>query len=418
MARRLTRATTIAAGVLGTSAAVVVGGIALGGAASQVVERRRNRVHRRGPYVASARGAELHRSLTVVDLHADSLLWGRDLRRRATYGHLDVPRLLDGGVALVALAASTQVPRRVNLERNDDRSDDVTLIALSQHWPRATWRSRLARALHLAHRLRAMAADSAGRLSVVESRADLESYLARRASDRAITAAFLAIEGAQALDGDIDNLDVLFRAGYRMLSPAHFFDTTYGGSAHGVVKGGLTEAGRDLLSRMEAMGMVMDVAHASSATIDDVLSLAARPVVASHTGVRVAAPSIRNLPDDQVRGIAATGGLVGIGFWPVACGGEDVGAIVRSIVAAIELAGVDHVGLGSDFDGAVATPFDASGMPLLTDALLAEGLAEAEIAAVMGGNAVRVLTAALPPVQTSGAMSAAARAAPSDSTGR
>ena len=397
MARRLTRATTIAAGVLGTSAAFAMGGIALGGAAAQLVERRRNRVHRRGPYVASPRAIEVHRSLTVVDLHADSLLWGRDLGRRAGYGHVDVPRLVEGGVALVGFAASTQVPRRVNLERNDDRTDDVTLIAVSQRWPRATWGSRLARALHLAGRLREMAADSAGRLTLIESRTDLEAYLARRTLDPAITAGFLAIEGAQALDGEIDNLDVLFRAGYRMLSPAHFFDTAYGGSAHGLVKGGLTDAGRELLSRMESSGMVMDVAHASSATIDDVLSLAARPVVASHTGVRAAAPGIRNLPDDQVRGIAATGGLVGIGFWPVACGGEDVSAIARSIGAAIELAGIDHVGLGSDFDGAVPTPFDATGMPLLTEALLADGLSEADIAAVMGGNAVRVLAGALPP---------------------
>jgi microsomal dipeptidase-like Zn-dependent dipeptidase len=396
VARRLTRATTIAAGVLGTSAAVVVGGIALGGSAAGIVERRRNRVHRRGPYRASARAVELHRSLTVVDLHADSLLWGRDLRRRAGYGHVDVPRLVEGGVALIGLAASTQVPRRVNLERNDDRTDDVTLLAVSQRWPRATWGSRLARALHLALRLRAMAADSAGRLSVVESRAELEAYLARRALDPSITAAFLAIEGAQALDDDLDNLDILARAGYRMLSPAHFFDTPYGGSAHGVVQGGLTELGRDLLSRAEAAGVVMDVAHASSATIDDVLSVAVRPVVASHTGVRAAVPGVRNLPDDQVRGIAATGGLVGIGFWPVACGGDDAAAIARSVVSAIELAGVDHVGLGSDFDGAVPTPFDASGMPLLTEALLAEGLSDTDIAAVMGGNAVRILAATLP----------------------
>jgi microsomal dipeptidase-like Zn-dependent dipeptidase len=373
-----------------------VGGIALGGSAAGIVERRRNRVHRRGPYRASARAVELHRSLTVVDLHADSLLWGRDLRRRAGYGHVDVPRLVEGGVALIGLAASTQVPRRVNLERNDDRTDDVTLLAVSQRWPRATWGSRLARALHLALRLRAMAADSAGRLSVVESRAELEAYLARRALDPSITAAFLAIEGAQALDDDLDNLDILARAGYRMLSPAHFFDTPYGGSAHGVVQGGLTELGRDLLSRAEAAGVVMDVAHASSATIDDVLSVAVRPVVASHTGVRAAVPGVRNLPDDQVRGIAATGGLVGIGFWPVACGGDDAAAIARSVVSAIELAGVDHVALGSDFDGAVPTPFDASGMPLLTEALLAEGLSDTDIAAVMGGNGVRILAETLP----------------------
>ena len=393
---RLTRAAAIAAGTIASLAAALAGAAALGGAVSGVVERRRNRVLQPRPYRALPRAVELHRSLTVVDLHADLLLWGRDLRRRASYGHVDVPRLIEGGVAIVGMAASTKVPRRANLERNDDRTDDVTLLALAQRWPRATWGSTLARALHLARRLRSMAADSAAALTLIESRDDLESYLARRAIDPRITGAFLAIEGAQVLEGDLANLKVLTAAGYRMLSPAHFFDTDYGGSAHGVVKGGLTAPGRDLLSQMEATGVIMDLAHASSATIDDVLSLAARPVVASHTGVRAAAPGIRNLPDDQVRGIAATGGLVGIGFWPVASGGDDATAIAHSIVAAVELAGVEHVGLGSDFDGAVPTPFDATGMPLLTEALLAEGLSDADIAAVMGGNAVRLLAACLP----------------------
>jgi membrane dipeptidase len=341
---------------------------------------------------------ELHRSLTVVDLHADSLLWGRDLRRRAGYGHVDVPRLVEGGIALVGLAASTKVPRRVNLERNDDATDNVTLIALALRWPRRTWGSLLERSLFLADRLRSMAAASNGQLTLIESRRDLDAYLTRRANDPAITAAFLAIEGAHALDRDLNNLERLVGAGYRMLSPTHFFDTDFAGSAHGVVQGGLTDVGGELLSRVESSGMVLDVSHASSATIDDVLSLASRPVVASHTGVRAAVPGIRNLPDDQVRGIAATDGLVGIGFWPVACGGRDATSIARSVMAAIELAGVDHVGIGSDFDGAVPTPFDATGMPLVTEALLAEGLSDEDIAAVMGGNAVRVLAGSLPAV--------------------
>ena len=396
MARRLTRATTIAAGALGASAAVVVGGLALTRIATPVGERALNRVHRRGPDRATPRAVELHRSLTVVDLHADSLLWGRDLRRRASYGHLDIPRLIDGGVALVGLSAATQVPLGANMDRNDERPDLVTLLALSQRWPRATWGSRLARALHLAFRLREMAAESAGRLTLIETRHDLEAYLARRSTDPSITAAFLSVEGAQALDGDVASIDILAAAGFRMIAPSHLLDTVYGGSAHGAVKGGLSEVGRELLSRTASAGVLVDLAHASSATIDDVLGLAARPVVASHTGVRAAVPGIRNLSDDQVRAIAATGGLVGIGFWPVACGGDDVRAIARSVVRALELAGIDHIAIGSDFDGAVSTPFDASGMPLLTEALLAEGLSDADIGAVMGGNAVRLLTAALP----------------------
>ena len=158
------------------------------------------------------------------------------------------------------------------------------------------------------------------------------------------------------------------------MSPSHFFDNAFGGSAHGLEKGGLTDAGREMLRRMEARGMLVDVAHASAATIDDVLAMAARPVVASHTGVRGVADNARNLSDDHLRGIAATGGLVGIGFWPTACGGEDVASIARSIRYAVDVAGVEHVGLGSDFDGAVPTPFDATGLVQLTDALLEAGL--------------------------------------------
>jgi microsomal dipeptidase-like Zn-dependent dipeptidase len=396
VARPLNRAAATAAAALAKGAAAVVGIAGAGSLAASAVERRRNRVHHRGPYRASGRAADLHRTLTVVDLHVDSLLWGRDLLRRSNVGHVDVPRLIEGGVALSGLAASTQVPHGINLERNDDQSDDVTLLALAMRWPRSTWGSRTARAVHFATRLRSMAEASGGRLSLIETRHQLEAYLARRAHDPAITAAFLTIEGAHALDGDLDNIDVLARVGYRMLSPTHFFDTPFGGSAHGIVKGGLTDLGRELLSRVEAWGMVFDVSHASSATIDDVLSLASRPVVASHTGVRTAVPGTRNLPDDQVRGIAATGGVVGIGFWPIACGGRDATSIARSIVAAIDLGGIEHVGLGSDFDGAVPTPFDATGMPLLTEALLAEGLSDDDIAAVMGGNAIRVLTGSLP----------------------
>jgi microsomal dipeptidase-like Zn-dependent dipeptidase len=142
--------------------------------------------------------------------------------------------------------------------------------------------------------------------------------------------------------------------------------------------------------------MIVDVAHASSRTIDDILSIATRPVVASHTGVRASFDSVRNLADEHVRGIAAMGGLIGIGFWPTATGGRDVAAIVRAIRVAVELAGFDHVGLGSDFDGAVPVPFDSTGIVLLTDALLVEGFADDEIAAIMGGNALRVLSTSLP----------------------
>jgi len=142
--------------------------------------------------------------------------------------------------------------------------------------------------------------------------------------------------------------------------------------------------------------MVLDLAHASPATIDDALAVAARPVVVSHTGVRGVADNIRNLTDEQMRGVAATRGVIGIGFWPTACGGDDAAAIVRSIRYAVSIAGVDHVGLGSDFDGAVSVPFDATGMVQVTDALLDDGFSATSIGLIMGGNVLRLLRATLP----------------------
>ena len=347
-------------------------------------------------YPATERARALHETLGIVDLHADSLLWGRDLLVRADRGHVDVPRLIEGNVAVQVFAASTKSPRHLNIERNDDRTDDVILLALGSGWPPRTWRSLLARALYLAARADAMAARSAGRLTIIRSGADLAAHLASRGPNWPVTAGLLAIEGAHALDDDPANVEVVADAGYRMMSPSHFFDNAFGGSAHGIEKGGLTPAGREMIERMEARGMLVDVAHASAATVSDVLAMSTRPVVASHTGARGIADNARNLSDEHLRGIAASGGLVGMGFWPTASGGSDTAAIVRSIRYAVDVAGVEHVGLGSDFDGGVPVPFDATGMIRITEGLLDAGLDDASIAKVMGGNALRLFAEALP----------------------
>jgi microsomal dipeptidase-like Zn-dependent dipeptidase len=350
----------------------------------------------RPPYHASDRARALHERLWIADLHADSLLWGRDLLARSDRGQVDVPRLIEGNVALQVLAVTTKSPRHLNIERNDDRSDDVLLLALALGWPPATWRRLLPRALHLAARADAMAARSDGRLSVIRTTADLAAYEVARRDRPAMTAALLSIEGAHALDDDPANVEVVADAGFRMMSPSHFFDTVFGGSAHGVVKGGLTDRGREMVHRMEARGMLVDVAHASAATVDDILAMAGRPVVASHTGLRGVCDNARNLTDAHVRGIAATGGVVGVGFWPTACGGEDVDAIVRSIRYAVDVGGIEHVALGSDFDGAVPEPFDATGLVLVTEALLDAGFADDDIPRIMGGNVRRLLADVLP----------------------
>ena len=104
----------------------------------------------------------------------------------------------------------------------------------------------------------------------------------------------------------------------------------------------------------------------------------------------------RNLSDEQLKGIAANGGLVGIGFWYTAVCGRDTAAIVKAIKYTADLIGIDHVALGSDFDGAVPTPFDASGFVKLTEALLAAGFSRDDIGKVMGGNEIRFLLENLP----------------------
>jgi microsomal dipeptidase-like Zn-dependent dipeptidase len=191
-------------------------------------------------------------------------------------------------------------------------------------------------------------------------------------------------------------VDTLFDAGFRMIAPTHFFDTDWAGSAHGVTKGGLTAKGRALVRRLEERRILLDLAHASPRTIAEALAMATRPVVVSHAGVKGTCNNPRNLSDAELRGVAATGGVVGIGFWDTAVCGGDPAAVARSIRYAVTVAGIDHVGLGSDWDGAVTVPFDAASLVELTDALLAAGLPETEVAQVMGGNAVRLLSSALP----------------------
>ena len=386
------KAAALVAGGLGAAALARLGGRAVVARS----ERRLNPIGSPPPYRPSDRAREIHARSTVVDLHADSLLWGRDLLVRGHRGHVDLPRLVEGGTAIQVFAVTTKVPRNLNIERNDDRSDDILLVAIARGWPPPTWRSLLARAEHQAGRLQGFADRSSGRLALIRSRADLETFLARRVADPGIVGGILAIEGAHALDGDPANLDRLVAAGYRMVAPTHFFDNDFAGSAHGVEGGGLTPIGRELIGRLEGASVIVDLAHASSRTIDDVLSMATRPVVASHTGVRGTADNGRNLSDEQLRGIAATGGMVGIGFWPTATGGEDAASIGRAIAYAAGVIGVEHVGLGSDFDGAVPVPFDASGLALVTEALLAQGFDEAAIGRIMGGNAIYLLRQCLP----------------------
>ena len=147
---------------------------------------------------------------------------------------------------------------------------------------------------------------------------------------------------------------------------------------------------------MEDLGILVDLAHASPSLVDDVLSRTTRPVMVSHTGVRGTCDNRRNLDDDRLAAIAATGGVVGIGLWETAVCGTKPADWARAVRYAVDVAGADHVALGSDWDGAVATMVDASQTVHLTQALLDQGFSDVEVKKIMGGNVIRVLLATLP----------------------
>jgi len=360
-----------------------------------IVERRFNRTLHPSPYQPSAQAQALHRTLTVADLHADSLLWGRNLVRRSGHGHIDLPRLADGNVSIQAFTVVTTSPRGLNIYQNSDSTDLIRYIAILEGWPPRTWGSSKQRALYQATRLQKFADRSKGALVVVRSRSDLQKFLTTRGSTHAV-AGFLGTEGAQPLEGRLENLDDLYAAGFRMMAPTHFTDTAIAGAAAGMKKGGLTDLGRQWVRAMESHRMLIDLAHASPATLRDVTAMATRPLIVSHTGVKGTCNNPRNLSDDELRAVARTNGVIGVGLWDTATCGSDARATARAIHYAVNIVGPDHVALGSDFDGGVTTPFDSSGWALLTDALLQEGISEQDIHKIMGENVVRVLLETLP----------------------
>ena len=359
-----------------------------------IVENRNNKLLHHPPYKASAAAEALHKRLIIADLHADSLLWKRNLLERGSRGHVDIPRLAEGNVAIQAFTLVTTSPRNLNIYKNSDDTDLIRYLAIAQGWPPRTWNSPKQRALYEAAKLHRFAEKSHGQLVVIESRSDLLHYLATHTPGQ--VAGFLGAEGAQPLEGRLQNLDDLCAAGIRMMAPTHFTDTAIGGSSAGMTKGGLTALGREWVRQMEARHMIIDLAHASPATVRDVTALATRPLLVSHTGVRGTCNNPRNLSDDELRAVAKTGGVIGIGLWETATCGNDARAAARAIRYAVNIIGVDHVALGSDFDGSTTMPFDSSGWVLLTDELLQEGFSEQDIRKIMGGNVVRVLKFDLP----------------------
>lgn len=376
-------------------AAAVLIAVALAGPLVRFADTHLNGTTRPSSTEVSKRAAELHSRLWVADLHCDALLWDRGLLVRSTRGHVDLPRLRDGRVSLQVFSMPTAYPLFANYHRTPPGPDILGLVAFAHRWPRTAWTSPCERALTEARLLHDAARDSHGDLVVVTGARQLTAHV--RGDTSSSVAAILSIEGLHIARNDLHSIDHLFVAGVRVFGLAHMSDNTVAGSAHGWRKYGLTDFGRRAVAHIDSLGGIVDLAHASEATIDDVLAMPAVCVMVTHTGVDGTCPGERNLSDDQLERIAARGGIIGIGFWRGATCGDDVASIVRAMRHAVDVAGIDAVALGSDFDGAVRTPFDAAGLAQLTDGLLAAGFDADEVARIMGLNVLEFFLRSLPP---------------------
>ncbi|MFT3924396.1 MAG: membrane dipeptidase [Myxococcales bacterium] len=482
-----------------------------------------DRIETRDPIPPAKTYVDAHNAApTVMDMHADSLAApdeGTYLERLLTNpdrdGHVDVPRLIKGNVALQVFAATSKasldtladaVPgltdpfvddagvahSRYGFERdpNVPEYDDLAAPYARSYadapywmprdvgtyffrmagqpcrtwyedgnWPAETWgptppcpdfdpaRTYIERLLVMARRLKA-ADDADARLFMVRSRAELNAFLALRSVNRGIVAALLSSEGiyfrsdASTSAGQARlraTFDELFDAGFRMFSLTHFMDNDHGGSSTGMGNArsedgrGLSPAGKLFAELSLGRGAVLDVAHASHATVADLAQLARsyqKPLVFSHGGLRDipgvdgACVNPRNLDAAQIADIASTGGVVGIGYAEEFVCDTAPSAWARAVRHAVDaidaaqvrlhknpanpvLRGVDHVGLGSDYDGGIKPYTDVANLNQYTRALMCSQtwyspncldrpFTQAEVNKILGANTLRVLQATLP----------------------
>lgn len=385
----------------------------------------------------------------LVDLHSDTLLWGVNPWRKRASGHVDVPRLLDARVGLQVFGGPTWTPLPMkNREQalcvsceSIDQSDALFPEQWLDRLRRRKSSLRRRRAFRLAERFNQMLlADKEPRLRPIFRAADLDGLRAMARPDaRDPLGVMLSLEGVHWIAADdpadaiFDEIACLRAAGFRMMAPTHRFANGLGGSSEDCSgRIGLTPAGKAMVSACFDLNVAVDLAHASPAMIRDAAGLALnayggpKPLIVSHAGIRASNRAARNLRDADIRAIASTGGLVGVGLWMEAIGFEaddPYDVKLSKVVEAFEgaLAALEqeefeeemidrygrydpyeHIALGSDFDGATHTPFDVTGLSWLLAELLTRLRANGaplvpldKLPLIAGGNAIRVLKASL-----------------------
>ncbi|ONI69029.1 membrane dipeptidase [Kribbella sp. ALI-6-A] len=333
---------------------------------------------------------ELHHNAVVADAHNDLLMlvarrpkevWGSYFRDRW------IPQLRDGGIDVQVL------PVFIDDEFRPEGSLRETL-----------------RMIEAAHQIAEANADE---VALCRSGAEIEA-----ATAAGKIALVLALEGCPQIDTDVELFHTLHRLGVRVISFTHFGRSALAdGSGEDAAGSRLTKAGVEAVGLLEELGVLIDVSHVGRGGVEHILELATKPLIATHSSAYALRPHHRNLTDDQLRAIAATGGVVCVNFFAGFLT-EDEKPTIQHLADHVEhlvaVAGEDHVGLGSDFvaevfgekipacdlpviieglDAQVYVPGleGPAGMPLVTDALVERGLSEAVVRKVLGANLVRVL---------------------------
>lgn len=306
-----------------------------------------------------------------VDAHCDTLSvleeQNRRLGQRSSTGHVDLPRLLEGGIGVQFFAAFVNPSYREN--------SLIKCLELLDVFYRE-----------------------------LEECPHLELILNRRDVDRLVkpgrVAAVLSVEGGESLNGSLGVLRTLYRLGVRSLTLTWNYRNELGDGVLEDGPGGLTEFGVAVVKEMNRLGMLVDASHLSEGAFWDVLSVSSYPVIVSHANCRSLCDHPRNLTDDQIRALAGRGGVLGLSFVPEFVGGKEAGLekFLDHVDHVVSLVGVDHVGLGSDFDGTASTVLelqDASKLPLVRRGLIERGYSKEEIVKIMGKNILQLISRVL-----------------------
>jgi membrane dipeptidase len=370
---------------------------------------------------AASDPAAVHRRAIAIDMHADTVQFivdeGADINLRVATTQLDAPRMRDGG--LDAQFFSIWVEPQVygfKGERAVARADEQIAA------------------------IRALAAEHPETWTLATTAADI-----RRAAGEGKLAALMGLEGGYAIDEKLESVERYYRMGVRYMSPTWTFSLSWAGSSGDStgVSLGLNDFGRKVIREMNRLGMMVDVSHVSDKAFWDIVETSSKPIIATHSNCRAITNVARNLTDDQIRAVAKTGGVVCVVFYPGfvepgwmarknvldheisplvreagrnAEGRGSAKRIARDRVRArefakrlslvplervvdhiehiIRLVGVDHVGIGSDFDGIQATPQNLSSvaeLPNLTAELMRRGYTEDDVVKILGGNVLRLM---------------------------